>query len=71
MDIKLVESHVEQAAIEWLSEQKYEYQLGLEIERPPKQVVFPDQLESFLRKQYSDLPDRVIKEAVSRFINNE
>jgi len=64
---RATETDFELTTIERLDRQGYDYQLGLEIKRPPEEVVLIDRLERFLRKRYPDLPPDSVAQAVARF----
>jgi type I restriction enzyme, R subunit len=69
---RLVESHLELAAIEWLEELGYSYSHGDELKRPDKkEVVLVDRLEEHIAATYPHLPETVRKEVVSHFVRNE
>ena len=66
----LVESNIEQAAIEWLQEVGWHYIHGTEIHRPLKKVVLESILKDFLHKKYRHLPEKTITEALQTFLFN-
>lgn len=69
---KLVESNVEQAAIEWLEEDLgYPYQHGSRIARDKKTVVLEADVATFLKSHYPSLPEAVHKGALQGFCYNE
>ncbi len=67
----LVESDIELAAIEWLTQLGYRYAEGAELHRSLKKVVLEDALEHFLLKKYAHLPDKVIQQAKQDFLYNK
>ena len=66
----LVESNIEQAAIEWLQDAGWRYIHGTEIHRPLKKVVLEQVLKDFLQNKYSQLPEKTINEALQTFLYN-
>lgn len=59
----LVESDIEEAAIDWLQEiQPYQYKHGEDIHRPLNKVVLEDVFENFLSKTYNHVPAKVLAE---------
>ena len=70
MNNYLVESNIEQAAIEWLQEVGWRYIHGTEIHRPLKKVVLEQLLSDFLHKKYPHLPEKTINEAFQTFLYN-
>ncbi|MCF8227863.1 MAG: type I restriction endonuclease subunit R [Bacteroidales bacterium] len=71
MHNKLIESDVENAAIDWLKEQGYRYVHGSEIERPLNKVVLEKDLMHFIAKSYPHLPEVNRREVLQQFIHNE
>src|SRR3990172_5774284 len=69
--IKLTESDLEEAAIEWFRELGYGYTHGSEIERPLKKVVLESRLRAFLSNTYPNIPNDKIEEALKEFISND
>ena len=67
---ELKEFHIEQAAIEWLKQMGYAYVPGGEITRDVRSVVLEDELQSFIRKTYPQLPAEMVIEASKEFTNN-
>jgi type I restriction enzyme, R subunit len=61
------ETDFELTTIERLLQLQYGYRHGEEIERAHEEVVLRDVLRSELARRYSDLPERSLDEAVSRF----
>jgi type I restriction enzyme, R subunit len=68
--IKLTESDLEKATIEWFLQLGYDYLPGAEIERPLKDVVLKYRFRNFLKKTYKNIPENKIDEIVKQFINN-
>lgn len=68
---KLLESHVENAAIEWLQQLGYNYQFGPAIRRDAKTVVLEAELQDFIAKKYPQLPPDMVIEASKEFTNNK
>ncbi|MFH1052396.1 MAG: type I restriction endonuclease subunit R [bacterium] len=68
--LKLTESDLEEAAIEWFRELGYAYIHGSEIERPLKKVVLESRLRTFLSNTYPNIPDDKIEEALKQFVSN-
>jgi type I restriction enzyme R subunit len=66
----LKEFHIEKAAIEWLQLIGYEYKPGSEINRDVRSVVIESDLQKFIERKYSNLPQNEIKEVVKEIINN-
>jgi type I restriction enzyme R subunit len=60
------ESDFELTTIERLEQLGYTHIIGIEIDRPHKEVVFKDSLGAAFRRRYPDLPDASVKEAVAR-----
>ncbi|GAB1344539.1 type I restriction endonuclease subunit R [Gemmatimonas sp.] len=60
------ETDFERTTIERLEQVGYTHRLGLEIDRPPEQVVLRDSLRGNLARRYPNLPDTVLDEAVAR-----
>ncbi len=60
------ETDFELTTIERLDQLGYEYQLGLEIDRPKHEVVLKDRLRKSLARRYPDLPKNALDEAVSQ-----
>lgn len=58
------ETIFEQTTIERLKLQGYSSVLGLELERPQEQVVFPNTLRAFLARRYPDLPAAALESAI-------
>jgi type I restriction enzyme R subunit len=67
----LKELNIENAAIDWLKEQDYEYLHGNEIERDIKKVVLENYLAAHIAKAYPELPALAQKGVVAEFISNE
>ena len=67
----LIESDVEIVAIEWLKNQGYTHLLGADIHRNFKKVVLEDHLKYFLIKQYPNLPQDVLSDALRQLLFNE
>lgn len=70
MNNYLVESDIELAAIEWLQDAGWRYMEGPEVHRSLKKVVLEDLLDNFLRKKYSHLPEKAVREAFQAFLYN-
>lgn len=70
MNNYLVESDIELAAIEWLQEAGWRYIHGSEVHRSLKKGVIEELLENFLRKKYSHLPEKTLREALQQFLYN-
>jgi len=62
------ESEFELATIARLEQLGYRYTPGIELDRPPDEVVLRLRLSKFLARQYPDLPDAAIELAVLHFI---
>jgi type I restriction enzyme R subunit len=58
------ETIFEQTTIDRLKLQGYQSVLGLELERPQEQVVFPETLRAFLARRYPDLPAAALDAAI-------
>jgi type I restriction enzyme R subunit len=67
-DRRGTESEFELATIARLEQLGYRYTPGIELDRPPDEVVLRRHLRKFLARQYPDLPDAAIELAVLRFI---
>lgn len=67
----LKEITVQKAAIEWLNQLGYTYQLGNNLPRDLKKVVLEDSLRSFLQTTYPDVPTTAINEAMAAFTQHE
>lgn len=65
------ETEFELATIQRLERLGYGYTHGSELERPPAEVVLRDRLRAFLDKQYPELPNSALDEAVGRFARPE
>jgi type I restriction enzyme R subunit len=65
------ETDFERTTIERLEQAGYTYELGLELERPPEQVVLRDVLRENLARRYPGLPDAALDEAVARLARPE
>src|SRR5262249_6995759 len=61
------ETEFELATIERLERLGYRYIPGIELDRPPGEVVLRDRLRTFLAQQYPDLPRAAIEDAVALF----
>ncbi len=70
MNNYLVESDIELAAIDWLQHAGWRYMEGPEVHRPLKKVVLENLLENFLRKKYSYLPEKTLREVLQQFLYN-
>ena len=67
----LVESDIEQAAIEWLKELPYiKYTYGPDIHRPHKKAILEDRFMAYLQNRYNHLPARVLEEIKQQFLFN-
>ncbi|WP_291162141.1 type I restriction endonuclease subunit R [Gemmatimonas sp. UBA7669] len=60
------ETDFERTTIERLEQVGYTHLWGLELDRPPEQVVLRDILRGNLARRYSDLPGGALDEAVAR-----
>ena len=67
----MIESTVQNAAIEWLQNLGYSHKEGKSLRRDLKKVVLEDDLLSFLRSTYPELPDMAIVEAMAAFTQHE
>jgi type I restriction enzyme R subunit len=65
------ETDFERTTIERLEQVGYAYLLGLELERPPEQVVLRDVLRANLASRYPELPGAALDEAVARLARPE
>lgn len=68
---QMLESTVQQAAIELLQELGYTYRQGNSLDRDLKKVVLEEELRAFLHNTYPDVPDTAINEALSIFTHQE
>lgn len=67
----LVESDIEEAAIEWLLEMKpYHYKHGEDIRRNPKKAILEDVFANFLQQTYKHVPAKVLEEVKQDFLFN-
>src|SRR5690242_1783037 len=67
----LAESDIEEAAIEWLLKlEPYRYKHGEEIIRNHKKAILEDKFESFLQKNYSHVPAKILEEVKQEFLFN-
>lgn len=67
----LVESDIEEAAIEWLLEMKpYHYKHGEDIHRNHKKAILEDVFENFLHQTYKHVPAKVLEEVKQEFLFN-
>ncbi|MDE3185669.1 MAG: type I restriction endonuclease subunit R [Bacteroidota bacterium] len=67
----LVESDIEEAAIEWLLQMKpYHYKHGEEIIRNHKKAILEDLFENFLYQTYSHVPAKILEEVKQEFLFN-
>ena len=64
---QMIESTVQNAAIECLQELGYTHQEGNSLNRDLKKVVVEEDLRSFLQQNYPDVPATVINEAMAAF----
>lgn len=67
----LLEHTVQNAAIEWLQALGYTHQEGNSLKRDIKKVILEDELRSFLRSTYPDVPDTAINDAMASFMYHE
>ncbi|MCZ4694584.1 type I restriction endonuclease subunit R [Ancylomarina euxinus] len=67
----MIESTVQNAAIEWLQNLGYRHQEGNSLQRELKKVVLEDDLRAFLQSTYPELPATAISEALSAFTQHE
>src|ERR1039457_2927958 len=67
-DRRGTESEFELTTIARLEQLGYQYTPGIELDRPPDEVVLRRRLRNFLARQYSDLPEAAIEMAVLHFI---
>src|ERR1035441_5709459 len=70
-DRRGTESEFELATIARLEQLGYKYAPGIELDRPPDEVVLRRRLRNFLARQNPDLPDAAIELAVIHFIRPE
>lgn len=70
-DRRGTESEFELATIARLEQLGYKYTPGIELDRPPEEVVLRRRLRNFLASQHRDLPDAAIELAVIHFIRPE
>lgn len=70
-DRRGTESEFELTTIARLEQLGYRYTPGIELERPPDEVVLRRHLRKFLARQNPDLPDAAIELAVIHFIRPE
>lgn len=68
---QLIESTVQNAAIECLQELGYLHQQGNSLNRDLKKVVVEEDLRSFLQINYPDVPSTAINEAMAAFTQHE
>lgn len=68
---KMIESTVQNAAIEWLQNLGYIHQEGKSLQRDLKKVVLEDDLRAFLQSSYPELPKMAIAEAMAAFTQHE
>jgi len=69
--MKMMEHTVQQAAIDWLGEQGFEYRTGNELHRDLKEVVLEEELSAFLFSRYPDVPKAALNEALHTFTQHE
>jgi len=67
-DRRGTESEFELTTIARLEQLGYKYAPGIELDRPPDEVVLRRRLRNFLASQYRDLPDAAIELAVIHFM---
>ncbi|SPE34450.1 hypothetical protein SBA6_380036 [Candidatus Sulfopaludibacter sp. SbA6] len=67
-DRRGTESEFELTTIARLEQLGYTYTPGIELDRPPDEVVLRRHLRNFLARRYRDLPDAAIEMAVIHFI---
>lgn len=65
------ETEFELATIERLEGLGYSYIHGIELDRPPEEVVLRGRLRAFLAQKYGELPAEAIDEALRRFSTPE
>ncbi len=65
------ESTFELTTIERLEQLGYVWQPGMDLERPPEEVVLKDRLRASLASRYPDLPESAIDSAVLQFSQPE
>src|ERR1035437_8691901 len=70
-DRRGTESAFELTPIPPLEKLGYRYTPGIELDRPPDEVVLRRHLRNFLAHQYPDLPDAAIELAVIHFMRPE
>ncbi len=68
---KMIESTVQNAAIEWLQNLGYIHQPGKLLKRDLKKVVLEDDLKAFLQNTYPELPASAIAETMAVFTQHE
>ncbi len=67
----LVESDIEEAAIEWLSAiNPYHYKHGEDIHRPLNKAVLEDVFEAYLNTRYKHVPAKILAEVKQEFLFN-
>lgn len=67
----LVESDIEEAAIEWLLQMKpYHYKHGEDIVRNHKKAILEDVFEIFLQRTYPHVPAKILEEVKQEFLFN-
>ena len=62
-DLRGTESEFELTTIARLEKLGYKYTPGIELDRPPDEVVLRRHLRNFLARQYPDLPEAAIEMA--------
>jgi type I restriction enzyme, R subunit len=70
-DRRGTESEFELTTIARLEQLGYRYTPGIELDRPPDEVVLRRRLRNFLARRHPDLPDAAIELAVIHFIRPE